>query len=97
VARETIKLALTKYLNYKKIYFRWIPHALSEDQKKSRVDLAKSMLLILRKDEPKGFQHILTGDKTWLPFFLSQESMNGINAVQKGKKNLNFNQSKKKL
>jgi hypothetical protein len=39
-----------------------------------RVLVATQMLQILQKDEKNGFEHILTLDETWLPFFIAADS-----------------------
>jgi histone-lysine N-methyltransferase SETMAR len=75
VSRNCVKLALVSYLNYQKKHFRWVPHVLNPEQKLARVAAAKQMLQILENDEINAFEHILTLDETWLPFYLEQESM----------------------
>ena len=42
-----------------------IPHVLTEENKKNRVEISKQLLEILEN----GFQNIVTGDETWIYYF----------------------------
>jgi hypothetical protein len=66
LSKDKVHRILTKYLKLKKRYLKWIPHSLTETQKKQRVEFAVQLLDVLKKDERNNFQHILTGDESWL-------------------------------
>ena len=54
-------------LEFKKT--RWVPHQLSEDDRKRRVSLSKALLETLQEAESKSFRFLVTGDESW--FFYS--------------------------
>lgn len=64
-----VHLILKKHLKVKKINARWIPHLLSEDQKKARVTMAKKLLKMYPKFSKKSFTNLITGDETWVHYF----------------------------
>jgi hypothetical protein len=51
---------------------RWIPHDLSEANRREQVLKADLLLGELRADEENEFANTMTGDESW--FFLSYES-----------------------
>jgi transposase len=69
ISKQTVKTYLTEYLHYKKFNYKWIPHTLTDENKKQRVLCAKQMLDVLTVDQINGFHHIITGDETWLPVY----------------------------
>ena len=64
-----VHLILKKHLKVKKINARWIPHLLTEDQKKARVTMAKKLLNMYPKFSQKSFTNLITGDETWVHYF----------------------------
>lgn len=56
---------LHKELSVKKITAKWVPHVLSEENKKNRVQCAKELLELLND----GFDNVITGNETWIYFF----------------------------
>ena len=60
---------LKKHLELRKMNARWIPHLLTDDQKRSRVEKAKSLLKKYPKYTKKAFDNLVTGDETWVYFF----------------------------
>jgi chemotaxis methyl-accepting protein methylase len=56
----------------RKLVRRWIPHDLSEANRRERVLKTKLLLEELRPDERNEFANTMTGDESW--FFLSYES-----------------------
>jgi len=60
---------LIKHLKMNKISARWIPHSLTEDQKRIRVKTAKSLLKMYPKYVSRSFANIVTGDETWVHFY----------------------------
>ena len=46
--------------------YSWIPHLLTEDQKKARVDWCKLMLVKFDMGKSNKVSQIITGDETWI-------------------------------
>ena len=64
VKRETIRQILVEDSGKRKIASRFVPHALSDDQRHERVQYAKDIIKTARRN--KHFMNtILTKDKTW--------------------------------
>ena len=60
---------LKKHLKVRKINARWIPNLLTDEQKKTRVTMAKRLLKMYPKYSKKAFDNIVTGDETWVYYF----------------------------
>jgi len=65
ISRERISYILHEELNLHKLCAKWVPHRLSEEHKRNRVELSKQLLKIL----DGGYKNIITGDETWIYFF----------------------------
>ena len=50
-----------KHLKVRKINARWIPHLLTDEQKKTRLTMAKNFSKCT-----KAFDNIVTGDEAWV-------------------------------
>jgi len=66
VSLSTVLLCLHNDLGMRPLHRRWIPHVLGESEKVARVECAKSMLQDLQRHASTGFEHIQTGDESWL-------------------------------
>ena len=53
----------------RKLAARWVPHLLSEDQKKRRVECLRQLLNDFEPNGPKRLCDIVTGDETWLWYY----------------------------
>ena len=62
---ETVRLCLSRELGYKKYTSRWVPHKLSEGQKRERVEAAHVMLRQLRCKRRGSF---ITADESWFRY-----------------------------
>ena len=62
LARETVRLILTRDLGMKKYCSRWIPHVLSAENKASRVRLSANLLSEL---ESGDISNVITCDESW--------------------------------
>ena len=49
--------------------FRWVPHLLTDEQKRQRVKVAKKLLQMFPKYDKKQFANVVTGDETWVHYF----------------------------
>lgn len=65
ISRERISYILDEELNLHKLCAKWVPHRLSEEHKRNRVEISKQLLKIL----DKVYKNIVTGDETWIYFF----------------------------
>jgi len=66
---------LHKELELHKVAAKWIPHVLTEEHKKRRVEVSRQLLSILNE----GFNNIITGDETWMHFFtVSSKNQNKV-------------------
>jgi hypothetical protein len=63
--KTTVARILHNTLGFSRYQANWVPHLLSDEQKKTRVSISKKMLQILSADEKNNFSHILTGDESW--------------------------------
>jgi hypothetical protein len=69
---QTIRRVLVSDLEMRKFVRRWIPHELSESNRRERVPKANLLLEELRADEGNEFVSKMTSDEN--SFFLSYES-----------------------
>jgi len=60
---------LTRVLKLRKVCARWIPHLLTEDQKRQRVRIAPQLLDIYKNADQNRMNEIVTGDETWVYFY----------------------------
>ena len=71
------------FSGYSKVCARWIPRCLTEKQKEKRLKLSSDLLGLLKKN--KNFiDRIVTGDETWLPYFLEETKENSKEWRKKG-------------
>lgn len=66
------------HLKLKKVLFKWVPHSLSDVQKKARLDWCVKMLKNYENGKSKRLFEIVTGDETWIYFYdppLPQQNM----------------------
>ena len=61
---------LHDHLNLKKVCAHWIPHLLSDEQKRHRVASAQEMLDIFEGADRGRLTGIVTGDEKWFNFFM---------------------------
>ena len=60
---------LRERLGLRKIGARWVPHLLTDEQKRSRVRLALQVIEKYDKCDPCRLEEIVTGDETWIYHF----------------------------
>ena len=66
---STVHLILKKHLKVRKIFARWMPHLLTDEQNRQRVKVAKKMLQMFQTCDKKRFANIVTGDENWVYYF----------------------------
>jgi ABC-type dipeptide/oligopeptide/nickel transport system ATPase subunit len=71
IAATTVYRRLTESLGFTARHLRWIPHALSGDQRAQRVELSRELLRILQVHRDRAWHDIVTLDESW--FYLSTD------------------------
>jgi histone-lysine N-methyltransferase SETMAR len=69
ISRSLLHEILSKHLRYKKICARWVPRMLSDGHRKTRMGTALMFLECYHQDGDKFFNHIVTGNETWVSHF----------------------------
>ena len=69
ISLSTVHLILKKHLKVRKISARWVPHLLTDEQKRQRVKVAKKLLQMFPKYDKKQFANVVIGDETWVHYF----------------------------
>ena len=64
-----VHLILKKHLKVRKISARWMPHLLTDEQKRQLVKVAKKLLQMFPKYDKKQFCSFITGDENWVHYF----------------------------
>ena len=62
-------MVLFKQYYWKKVCLRWVPHILTEDQKRQRVLFARKLIQLLEPNGHKRLEDVITGDVTWIYFY----------------------------
>ena len=78
ISLSTVHLILKKHLKIRKISARWLPHLLTDEQKRQRIKVAKKLLQMFPKYDKmqfpkydkKQFANVVTGDETWVHYFV---------------------------
>ena len=68
ISLSTVHLILKKHLKVRKSSARWVPHLLTDEQKRQRVKVAKNLLQTFPKYDKKPFANVVTGDETWVHY-----------------------------
>lgn len=74
ISPTTVIDRLHNDLHMKCYLTRWVPHHLSLEQKKNRLDISKEMLQVLRNEQRTHFHNVITGDESWFLFEYVQGS-----------------------
>ena len=62
ISLSMVHLILKKHLKVRKIFTRWMPHLLTDEQNRQRIKVAKKMLQMFQTCDKKQFANIVTGD-----------------------------------
>ena len=85
ISRERVEHTIHEELDMRKICKKWIPHVLTDENRRKQVEISKQLLQILES----SFRNIITGDETWIHFYTvpSKESNKfGLNMEKTGLK-----------
>ena len=86
ISLSTVHLILKKHLKVGKISARWVPHLLTDKEKRQRVKVAKKLLQMIPKYDKKQFANVVTGDETWVHYFEPVRKVNKIWATKHSKR-----------
>ena len=75
---------LKKHLKVQKIFARWVPHLLTDEQNRQRDKVAKNMLQMFQTCDKKRFANVVTGDENWIYYLSPSESL----AIKSGPLNI---------
>lgn len=99
INRETIRLIVTEDLGKRKLCARFVPHVLTDEQKKHRKDACKD--LITTADANRNFlDSIVTGDESWCYQYdpeTKRQSMEWRSSTSPRKQKFRFEKSKTKV
>ena len=66
--KATVYRYVTEHLKRVYKHSRWVPHLLTTEQKKKRVEQCKALADILRKCSNEDWRNIITGDQSWFSY-----------------------------
>jgi histone-lysine N-methyltransferase SETMAR len=66
---STVFKILKEKLLLKKVCARWVPHILTDEQKRNRVEICQKLLKTYGKFNQRRLDEVVTGDETWIYFF----------------------------
>ena len=66
ISHGSVHTILTNKLNMRRVSARWVPHALSSEQKQSRVDVATQLLERYKNEGDMFLNRIVAIDETWI-------------------------------
>ena len=72
ISEGSVQLILKKRLDLRKVCARWVPHLLTEEQKKQRLKCARELLKTYKGYNSPVIFNLLTGDETWVHMFEPQ-------------------------
>ena len=65
ISTGSIETILHNEISVKKVCAKWVPHVITDENKRKRVEISRQLLEYL----DNGFQNIITGDEAWFHFF----------------------------
>ena len=66
MSKTTIHEAVTEKLGYRKLWARWVPKMLTDDQETKRMGSAVKFLTRYAQEGDEFLDSIVTGDETWV-------------------------------
>ena len=77
-------LILKQKLGLKKVSSRWVPHSLTEDQKRSRLEFAQKIVSRYGGEDGKRLKEIVTGDEMWAFYYDPLTKRKSMQWMKKG-------------
>ena len=75
ISLSTVHLILKKHLKVRKMFARWVPHLLTDEQNRQRVKVAKKLLHMFQTCDKKQFANVVRGDENWVHYFSPSERL----------------------
>jgi predicted transcriptional regulator len=69
ISLSTVHFILKKHLKVRKISVGWVPHLLTDEQKRQLVKVAKTLLQMFQKYDKKQFANVVIGNETWVHYY----------------------------
>ena len=69
ISLSTVQLILKKHLKVQKLFARWVPHLLTDEQNRQQVKVAKKLLQMFQTCDKKQFANVVTCDETCVYYF----------------------------
>ena len=69
VSSGTIESILHQHLGLRRVCSKLVPHLLTLEPKKRRIEFCHSMLLKYSKTDSRRHSEVITGDETWIYFY----------------------------
>ena len=68
IPNTTVYRHLIEILGYQNKLLKWVPHILTVEIKKQRVDKSMQLLKILQSAKHRSFKYFVTGDESWFEY-----------------------------
>ena len=72
ISEGSVQTILKKRLDLRKLWARWVPHLLTEEQTTQRLKCTRELLKTNKGFNSRVISNLLTGDETWLHMFEPQ-------------------------
>ena len=79
---STVYLIFKKHFKVPKIFARWVPHLLTDEQNRQRVKVAKKLLQMFQTNDKKQFANVVAGDENQVYYFEPVRKFSNIAYVQ---------------
>lgn len=84
MSKERICNILTEELGMRKLSARWVPRLLTVDQKRTRMNISKAMLAMLRRCKSEFWRRLVTVDETWIHHYTPETKIQSKQWTGKG-------------
>jgi hypothetical protein len=72
ISKERVGYILHEELDTKKLYARWMPRLLTEDQKRTRMKISEQCLERFNKNKTDFLRRFITMDETWIRHYTAE-------------------------
>ena len=72
ISQDTVFSILHEKLGVKKIWTRWVPRSLSEENKRNRVVNPEPILALFRRNSDELLRQYITVDETWIHYYIPE-------------------------
>ena len=86
ISEGSVQTILKKRLDLRKVFARWVPHLLIEEQKTQRLKCDRELLKTYKGCNSRAISNLLTGDEIWVHMFEPQRRADNKQWKQKDQK-----------